>query len=237
MIASIKSLRRCFLEVALPACASANDECETKTWRNYFPHSSTPWHQLTSLFVKITSHSLPLIATILTSGSITHLLIRGSETDDDVPRYSAFEDLWSAIEAYSAPIVSFIFHFSRQYGTSDIPTLDHLLPFLTSCTYLYFCGADLDSIEPLLLLPKLESLAVYRAVLHGSSDNGITLGNLLAFTQKLQKPGLLKKLMVTYDSDEFGTPPSTINSAHIDQLKKEANHLKLDLMAWGVIEY
>lgn len=233
MIASAKSLRQCHLDLDLPYSASTNDECETKTWRNYFPHSPTPWHQLTALSVACTSSLLPLVAIIVTSGTITRLEILGSDSGDDVPRHSAFEDLWSAIEAYSASIVSFTFRFSRLYETSDIPPLDHMLPFLTSCTSLSIDAADLNYIEPLLSLTKLEHLTICQIVFPGSPNFGITPAHLLAFTRQLQQPSLLRTFKVSYDSYEF----DTANLESIAQLKQEAESLGIDFSARGVSEY
>lgn len=236
MIQGLKSLRKCHLDFESPPITPAVGESETETWST-FPQSRTPWHQLTTLTISDTDLSLTLGAIILTSETIRHLHIGGSYVaGEEEASPAAFQELWSAMEAHCASLTSFSYTSRGCDGSSDIPTLDHLLPFLISCTDLTIGAADLKSIGPLLSLTRLQSLKILEVFIDGPSYSGLRIGHWLAFLRR--QKGVLKYFELDYmndgdrdgdeDGDEDEDEPSREMST-LNQLKEEARCLNIEV--------
>lgn len=220
---SAHALRVCHIQVEL-----SDSEGEIGSWRLSYQNGDPAWHQLTTLSVFCTNSSLPLIAYMMTSGTITNLQLGGSADHDDPPSSSAFQDLWSAIEAYAAPITLFVFDFTRP-STGDIPPLDHLLPFLTSCTDLCILSAHLDRTDGLLSMPKLKTLKVLETLVEDTFDTvGLTLFDMLGYI--LQEPRSLEILELTYEVD-FDKDASIVDQDNLKSLMEVANVLKIQVLS------
>lgn len=152
----------------------------------------------------------------------------GCEDVVDLASVSAFQVLWSAVADYAAPITIFVFDLPRP-SSGDLPPVDNLLPFLTSCTDLCIQSAHFDTTVKLLSMPKLKSLKVLEVLLeHSLNGVGIALADLLDFI--LQKPKSLEILELTYEV-EFAKDASIADRDNLKRLMEEAKLLKIQVFS------
>lgn len=208
-----------------PPNALADDVREREYWRLGFQQSGTLWHQLTTLIVSCTNLSLTVASVILTSGTLKNLHVMGSALTEDSPSPVNLQEFLSAMEAHCSSLTLFSCTFCKDMAPSDIqPTLDHLLPFLTSCTNLTIHTLDLTSIGPLLSLTRLESLKIHKIYLDGGPGTGFQISDLQAFIE--QEKGVLRYLDITHFMDGYGVQPSTLGE--MQKLKEQTRSLNIE---------